>query len=126
MLDPEPQIPWLGSFYLSCGVDALTGRPQSLCSKEIHRAGQVYSISNNSSTRAHTMVEAIRGVHQQSRKHKLEGQGTVNSMSSLALDAPFAMQTSQFSSSHSFLVGTVVSGEYDFEKLGLGVLELTP
>ena len=70
-------------------------------------------------------MKAIRSVHQQSREHKFEGGGTVNS-SQLALNASFAMQTSQFSSDHSFLVETVVSGEYDFEKLDLEDLELTP
>jgi hypothetical protein len=71
------------------------------------------------------MVKVIRGVHQQSREHKFEGGGTINSASPLALNASFAAQTSHFSSNHSFLVETVVSGEYDFEKLDLEDLELT-
>ena len=55
----------------------------------------------------------------------IEVQGTVNSMSPLALNASFDMETSQFSSDYSFLLETVVSGEYDFQQLDLGVLELT-
>ena len=71
------------------------------------------------------MVKAIRGVHQQWREHKFGGGGTVNS-SQLALNVSFAMQNSQSSSDHSFLVEIVVSGEYDYEKLDLEDLELTP
>jgi hypothetical protein len=71
-------------------------------------------------------VEVIHGVNKQWRKHKFGGRGTVNSMMSpIALDASLAMQTSHISSKHSFLVETIVSGGYDFEKLDLEDLELT-
>jgi hypothetical protein len=122
-LDAEPEIPWLHTFQLRCGVDALTGEPKISALKRPTVRGK--SRPNVDSTRAYAAVKAIRGVHQQSRRHKFEGQGTVNSMSPLALNASFAMQTSRFSSDHTFLVETVVFGEYDFEKLDLDVLELT-
>ena len=58
-------------------------------------------------------------------EHKFEGGGTVN-LNQLALNASIALQHSQFSSDDSLLVEITVSGEYDFEKLDLDVLELTP
>jgi hypothetical protein len=122
-LDPEPQIPWLESFHLRTGVDALTGEPKVSALKRPTVPDQ--SLPNDGSARANIMVEVIRGVHQQSRMRRFEGRGTVNSMSPLALNASLAMQTSHISSKHSFLVETVVSGEYDFEKLDLEDLELT-
>jgi hypothetical protein len=130
-LDPEPQIPWLETFHLRSGVDALTGQPKASALKRPTTGREDSDKSlptrspNDGSARAHTAVKAIRGVHQQSREHKFEGGGTVNSTSLLAFGASFTMQTSQFSSNHSFLVETVVSGEYDFEKLDLEDLELT-
>ena len=122
-IDPEPQIPWLESFHLRCGVDALTGEPKVSALKRPTVRDK--SPLNDGPARANVVVESIRGVHQQSRKHKFEGRGTVNSMSPLVLDASFAMETSHFSSNNSFLVETVVYGEYDFEKLDLEDLELT-
>jgi hypothetical protein len=122
-LDPEPQIPWLETFHLRSGVDALTGEPKVSALKRPTVPDK--SLPNDGSAKANVVVEVIHGVHQQSRMHKFEGRGTVNSMSPLALNASFAMQTSHSSSNHSFLVETIVSGEYDFEKLDLEDLEPT-
>ena len=122
-LDPEPEIPWLKSFYLRCGVDALTGVPKVSALKRPTVPNK--SLPNHGPPKTDFMVKIIRGVHQQWRMHKFKGRGTVNPMSPLALNASFAVQTSHSSSNHLFLVETIVSGEYDFEKLDLEVLELT-
>jgi hypothetical protein len=112
-LDPEPQIPWLETFHLRSGVDALTGEPKVSALKRPTVPDK--SLPNDGSAKANVVVEVIHGVHQQSRMHKFEGRGTVNSISPIALNASFAMQTSRLSSNHSFLVETIVFGEYDFE-----------
>jgi len=122
-LDPGPEIPWLENFYLRCGVDALTGAPKPSALKG--RTVRDKSPPNHPPTKAKFTVEVIRGVHQQQRMHKFEVRGAVNPMSQLALSTSFAMQTSHVSSNQSFLVETIVSGEYDFEKLDLEDLELT-
>jgi hypothetical protein len=122
-LDPEPQIPWLETFHLRSGVDALTGEPKVSALKRPTVPDK--SLPNDGPAKANVVVKVIHGVHQQSRMHKFEVRGTVNPISPLALNASLAMQTSHSSSNHSFLVETIVSGEYDFEKLDLEDLELT-
>ena len=122
-LDPEPEIPWSRTFHLRRGVDALTGVPKLSALKG--PTVPLKSAPNHGPPKTDFVVKVIRGVHQQRRIHKFEGRGTVNPMSPLTLNASFAIQTSHFSSNHSFLVETIVSGEYDFEKLDLEVLELT-
>jgi len=116
-LDPEPEIPWLKTFHLRCGVDALTGEPKS--SALIGPTVRDKPLSNHGPLRTNFVVEVIRSVHQQRRMHKFEGKSTVNSMSPLALNASLAIQTSHVSTKNSFLVETIVSGEYDFEQLDL-------
>jgi len=122
-LDSEPEIPWSKSFRLRCGVDALTGDPKSYALKGPPVRDK--SFSNQGPPRTDFVVEVIRSVHQQRRMHKFEGQGTVNSMSPLALNASLAIRTSHASTNDSFMIETVVSGEYDFEQLDLEDLELT-
>jgi hypothetical protein len=125
-LDPEPQIPWLESFHLRSGLDALTGEPKVSALKRHTVQVPAKSLSNDGPAIIDKFeVEVIHGVHQQSRMHRFEARGTVNSMSPIALNASLAMQTSHISSNHSFLVETIVSGGYDFEKLDLEDLELT-
>jgi len=118
VLNPDPHIPWRDTFDLRCGVDALTGDPKYSALKKSTVRGKSL---NDGSKKDVLMVEIIHGVHQQSRKHKFEVQGTVNPglMSPSALGVSFAIQTSHLSSNHSFLVETIVSGEYDFETLDL-------
>ena len=118
VLDPELQVPSEETFELRCGVDALTGDSKFPALRE--STVQNKSLNHDSTSKRTTLVvEIIHGVHQQSRNHKFEVQGTVNPMSPLALNTSFAIQTSHVSSGHSFLVETIVSGEYDFEKLNL-------
>ena len=122
-LAPEPEIPWLKTFHLRCGVDALSGEPKSSALKGSTVRDK--SLSNHGPPRTNFVVEVIRSVHQQRRMQRFEGQSTVNSMSPLALNTSLAIQTSHVSIKNSFLVETIVSGEYDFEQLDLEDLELT-
>jgi len=55
----------------------------------------------------------------------VQGTININSMSPSALDLPFIIETSHVSPDHSFLVKTILSGEYDLEQLDLDDLELT-
>jgi len=121
-LDPEPQIPWQESFHLRCGVDALTGYPKRHALKKPTARDKS---PNRGSKRVNLWVEIIHGVHQQSRRHMFQVQGTVNPTGPLSLNGSFAIQASHVSSDRSFLVETIVFGQYDYEKLDLEDLELT-
>jgi hypothetical protein len=124
VLDPEPQIPWQESFHLRCGVDALTGEPKYPALKTRKSTVQDKS-SNRGSKRVDLWVETIHGVHQQSRRHMFQVQGTINAMVPLSLNGSFAIQGEHVSFNRSFLVETIVFGQYNYEKLDLEDLELT-
>ena len=124
VLDQELQIPWQETFYLRCGVDALTGDPKYSALKQFTVRDNI--LIPDRKKQDTVVVEIIHGVHQQLRKQsqKFEVQGTVNPMSASALNSSFAIQTSHVSPDDSFLVETIVSGEYDFEYLDLDDLKL--
>ena len=60
-LDPEPEIPWLKSFYLRCGVDAPTGVPKVSALKRPTITVPNKSLPNHGPPKTDFMV--IRGVH---------------------------------------------------------------
>lgn len=122
VLDPELHVPWVERFKLCCGVEALTGDSKNPALRRSIMRNQ----SPNQVPKLTTFVRIIHEVHEQSRRHpKVQGTINIDSMSPSALDLPFAIGTSHLAFEDSFLVETILSGEYDFEQLDLGDLELT-
>ncbi|KAH9970165.1 hypothetical protein BJV74DRAFT_263290 [Russula compacta] len=121
-LDPQVSTPWLDTFELGHGIDAVNGDPRPSPFEDIERH-RVVRDSDPPTVESGSKV--VHGQHEVSKKSRFRAQGTINTHSPLTLEASFARGTTRIDSKASFMIEQFVHGYYHFDNLKTGNLRLT-
>jgi hypothetical protein len=118
----EVQVPWLDTFELGQGIDALTGAAKGRALEDIMWSPEAQPSDHKSSATSriiHHLHELHHDVHAGTT-------ATINISSPVALSASFDYLRSRSWSSSSSMIEYKVDGQYGIERPPLHTLELTP
>jgi hypothetical protein len=121
-LDPQVLTPWLDTFELGQGIDAVNGDSRPSPFKGIER---LKVAPDSDPPRLESNSKIVHGQHEVSAKRRFHAQGTINTHSPLTLEASFAREMTRSDSKASFMIEQFAHGYYHFEKLNVNGLHLT-
>ncbi|KAH9970157.1 hypothetical protein BJV74DRAFT_867423 [Russula compacta] len=121
-LDSQVKVPWLDTYVLGEGVDALDGDVKLSPFEGIRslQVGEAQSLQSRESS-----LKIVNGQHEISKKCRFHAQGTINTHSPLILEASSSREIRRSDSETSFMIEHYISGEYPFEMLTTNELRLT-
>jgi hypothetical protein len=121
-LDSQVLIPWLQTYELGQGIDALTGHSRISPFKNVKKL----PIAHESDLRSDLEIRIVHGLHERSNLLRFQGQGTINTHSPVTLGGSFLGERAESVSDVSFMIEHNAYGEYHFETLNTDDLKLTP
>ena len=120
-LQIEVQMPWLDTFELGQGIDALTGASKGTAFQDVIWTSDGRPIDHKSTATS----QIIHHLHELHHDIHFGVAATVNSSSPVALSTSFDYLRSKALSSSSFIVEYKNSGQYGFERPPRSKFELT-
>ena len=115
-------MPWLSTFELGQGIDALTGASKGRALEDIIWSSDAHPSDHKSSATSrviHHLHELYHDIH-------VGTAATINISSPVALSASFDYLRSRTLSSSSFMIEYKIDGQYGFERPPHNDLKLTP
>lgn len=107
-------MPWLDTFVLGEGIDALNGDVKLSPFEGIRslQVGEAQSLQSRESS-----LKIVYSQHEISKKCRFHAQGTINTHSPLTLETSSSREIRRSDAETSFMIEHYIYGEYQFEML---------